>query len=480
MKCPNCGKELEEGKLLCGECGEEIKIVPVYDIELENRLSESISSMIEDIAVPEQDRKAVFHDDIKAELRNLRRIKKAAMIFIIILAAAGMTAAVHYQVDSYRYNSYEYQYDRAVECAENNDYPEAVSYLERALAIHPEDLDAKFLLAEYYDKDGKQQSTMSLLEELLDAGTGYAGRDEVYDMLIGIYESRADYVKIDDLLKNCDIPRIVTKYNRYTALEPEFDKQGGEYDEPVSVSLSGKTQGSVYYTLDGTVPTGSSDVYRTPILLESGDYTVRAVFINIYGIESDIVTRQYHISLPEPDKLVINPESGAYTGPVLIEAYHDNNTKVYYTTDGSVPDRNSERYRNPIEMPYGSSSFSFVSVDESGLRSEVVSRSYQLEIQANFDTELAVQVLKNSLWAGGKLLDVEGNVPNRPGMNQYRVQTLYKEEETVYYIVHELYVDAVEKVHDTHNFYAIDVNTADLYKAYKVDEGKYTLRPFAE
>ena len=34
MKCPNCGNELEEGKLLCEHCGEEVKIVPDFDIEL--------------------------------------------------------------------------------------------------------------------------------------------------------------------------------------------------------------------------------------------------------------------------------------------------------------------------------------------------------------------------------------------------------------------------------------------------------------
>ena len=58
MKCPNCGMELEEGKLLCESCGEEVKIVPDFDIELENELKESISSMLEDIAAQEQTKEA--------------------------------------------------------------------------------------------------------------------------------------------------------------------------------------------------------------------------------------------------------------------------------------------------------------------------------------------------------------------------------------------------------------------------------------
>ena len=41
-------------------------------------------------------------------------------------------------------------------------------------------------------------------------------------------------------------------------------------------------------------------------------------------------------------------------------------------------------------------------------------------------------------------------------------------------------MDTMGKVHDTNNIYAINVNTADLYKAYKVDEGKYNLRAFKD
>lgn len=47
----------------------------------------------------------------------------------------------------------------------------------------------------------------------------------------------------------------------------------------------------------------------------------------------------------------------------------------------------------------------------------------------------------------------------------------------MYYIVYEVYVDISENVHETNEIYAIDVNTADLFKAYKADEGVYHLQP---
>jgi hypothetical protein len=105
----------------------------------------------------------------------------------------------------------------------------------------------------------------------------------------------------------------------------------------------------------------------------------------------------------------------------------------------------------------------------------VVNRTYCLEIQANFTTDIAITVLKNSLWALGSLSTADGNVPGKMGLNQYSVSTLYGEDEAIYYIVKEEYVDTTGKAHDTGNFYAINVETAALYNAYKLDEGKYNL-----
>ena len=490
MKCPNCGMELEEGKLLCESCGEEVKIVPDFDIELENELKESISSMLEDMAAQEQTKEAAsrtsddgfstIKDALSAysskESIKIHIFKRAAIVLAVVVTAGVVTAAARYKADTNRYNSFDYQYNTAVACAEVNNYPDAISYLERALAIQPEDLDARFLLAQYYEKNGQDQSTIVLLEEILD-GTDYPDKEAVYDMLLSIYEKQSNYERIDALLNDCEISRIVAKYNKYAAHKPEFNKKGGVYEEVISISLKGNTKGTVYYTLDGTEPTEKSDVYEMPILLEAGDYTIRALFVNSYGVKSNVETQHYYINLAAPECPVINPESGCYTKPCLIEAYYDAGTKVYYTTDGSVPDKNSNRYTDPIEMPYGMNNFSFISIDKTGESSEVVNRSYQLEIQANFDTELAIQVLKNSLWADGKLLNVDGNVPGKLGINRYRVQTLYQKEGALYYIVYEEYLDTLGKIHDTNILYAIDVNTADLYRAYKLDEGKYDLRP---
>jgi tetratricopeptide (TPR) repeat protein len=486
MKCPNCGTELEEGKLLCENCGEEIKIVPEYDIELENQLKESLSSMIEEMENHEfikeelarRDKSDNSSEDNDEEFNGLfhNKTKKNLIIVVIIAAVIFIVAFILIMTGRSKNNSFEYQYNKAIENAADGNYDVASDYLERALAINPDDIDSRFLLAKYYDKDGKQQSAISLLEEILKADSDYSKSDEVYDTLLEIYQDRTDYDKMGELLKTCDIERILSKYNQYAALEPTFNKDGGIYDKLISISITGNTQGFVYYTMDGSVPTSNSPVYETPILLESGDYVIKAMFVNLYGVSSEVVTQNYYINLSVPDAPLVEPESGTYNKPCMIDVYYGNNTKIYYTTDGSLPDKTSTRYNGEIEMPYGISNFSFVTIDDdSGLASEVVNRTYELEIQANFTPDIAITVLKNSLWALGKLSTADGNVPNKMGINQYSVVTLYAEDDAVYYIVNEEYVDTTGKAHETGNYYAINAETAALYNAYKLAEGKYNL-----
>lgn len=487
MKCPKCGNELEEGKLLCERCGEEIKIVPDFDIELEAQMNETISSMAEDIFAPKTEAEYEYEDteDIKESLRDYYPEAKMSVsgkrLALSILGAAGgiLLAFVCVRLlHNARNNSFDYQYDKAVECAADNHYDEAIVYLERAVALEPDAADARFLLAKYYDRNGRQQSAIAVLTELLKLRTD--NEEEIYDYLLSIYESRLDYQKMGELLKECDSEAIISKYNEYAALEPVFNMEGGVYDELISITLTGNAEGFVYYTLDGSTPTTNSLVYESPIQLESGDYTIKAFFMNMYGVSSEVVTKTYYISLSEPEAPVISLDSGTFSEPQLIEIYHDTATKIFYTLDGSVPTSKSYRYTEPIEMPYGVSNFSIVAINEDGLASPVVKRTYQLYLQANFSPELAIQVLINNLWANGDLADTDGHVTGKLGINQYHVETAVELSGTIYYIVYEEYVDTTGSVHASNNLYAIDVNTADLYKAYKIGEGKYNLRALTD
>lgn len=482
MKCPKCGKELEEGKLMCEVCGEEINMVPDFDIELESTLSESLSQVADDIVVDDK----VYDDDLNDEFngifnkRNFGKYINLKLLAIVtgVMAAVilGGTGILAYRISIN--NSYEYQYEKAVKYAAANDYATAISYLERAISIEPSECDTVFLLAKYYKKNGDLDSALLMLREIIRGYPEYAHKDEVYDMLLTEMEALKEYGEMAAILNGCDIERILAKYNKYAAFMPEVNKSGGVYDELISITLKGNTEGIVYYTLDGQTPTTNSMVYETPILLESGEYVIKAFFVNMYGACSDVITENYYINLKAPAAAVVNYDSGTYTSPCTIEVYHDDATKIYYTIDGTIPDKNSIRYTQPIEMPYGISNFSFIAIDDSGLASDVVRRTYQLEIQANFTPELALQVLTNNLWAKGVITDIEGHIANKLGLNRYRVRTAALINEEIYYIFAEEYVDTTGSEHQTSNLYAVNSQNGDLYRAYKYNEGRYNLREF--
>ena len=50
MKCSKCGCELTEGHLYCDKCGEEIRIVPDYEPEIEREMTETLATLFVELA----------------------------------------------------------------------------------------------------------------------------------------------------------------------------------------------------------------------------------------------------------------------------------------------------------------------------------------------------------------------------------------------------------------------------------------------
>lgn len=482
MKCPKCGNEIPEGKLLCEKCGEEVKIVPEFEPEYEAQINETMKKIAKSFLEQETLEDSILDEDWKEEKTGEQFAKifqnhKAVWIvggcalFCVLITVCSIHA-----VHKKQYHSFLYQYEKALGYMEDGVYDTAGAYLDRALAIDQSRTDARILLADIYEKQGHMQSAITVLEELLPIADDFY-RSDVEKRLLSLYLTQKNYEKMGSLLAECVDEQILAEYADYAAREPVFSLESGVYAEVSTLTLESMTDGFIYYTLDGSTPTQNSMVYEKPVVLQSGDYTVKALFVNMYGVQSKIVTKNYYISLSIPKVPDINPVSGTYTEPQMIEIYHDADTKIYYTIDGSTPTKSSFRYTEPIEMMYGTSNLSVVAINEKGIASDVVRRTYQLSVQANFQTELALQVLINQLVVEGKLTDVEGHVPHKLGINSYDVKSVVNIHETLYYIVAEKYTDTTNKEHDTNNLYAIDVNTAQLYDARKLGEGKYYLSP---
>ena len=100
---------------------------------------------------------------------------------------------------------------------------------------------------------------------------------------------------------------------------PEFDLQSGTYREAQNLKLIGNAAGTIYFTTDGSVPDENSQVYTSPIPLKDGGYEIKALFVNHYGIASDISSANYYIDISRPDAPYVTPLPGNYDKPVRIE-----------------------------------------------------------------------------------------------------------------------------------------------------------------
>ena len=76
---------------------------------------------------------------------------------------------------------------------------------------------------------------------------------------------------------------------------PTFSPAGGTYTSAQNVTISTTTSGAtIYYTTDGSIPTGHSTAYSTPIPV-SGNMTIKAIAVKD-GVSSAVVTATYNIS----------------------------------------------------------------------------------------------------------------------------------------------------------------------------------------
>lgn len=118
---------------------------------------------------------------------------------------------------------------------------------------------------------------------------------------------------------------------RNTAPMPVPSVSGGYYENDFTLCLTAPSNGNIYYTTDGSTPTTDSTLYQDGIPLKnrsSGqnlynsvqnvvtdwkDYTpnpqpvekgtvIRAVFVNKWGVASEVLTQTYFIGLQPPER----------------------------------------------------------------------------------------------------------------------------------------------------------------------------------
>lgn len=465
MKCPHCGNELKEGHLICEKCGEEIRIVPDFEPEIENSITETLSTlaalqegedgqeqqadeMIEEESEPET-------DEIVADGRKIWIMASLILLFVVALISCGAYA--------YHIRTVEYQISKAKEYAAKQSYKEAIACLEAAYEKHPDVAQLLFLEADYYYLQQDNDSAIRVLYRIIEGeGFLYEDLEAAYNKVITILANQGLYGQINELLRNCPESGIVSMFQSYLAMEPEFSYVEGSYAEVIPLKLSSNTAGTIYYTMDGSMPTKNSLIYTAPLFLETGEYTVSAFFVNDYGIESEVVSKTYIINLAVPNAPEVELYSGEYTEPMMISVEGLEGCRIFYTTDGSDPTEDSVPYTGPIPMPLGKTLFKFVNISEEGVSSEVTLRTYTLSLRDAITTSHAVSRLVNRLIETGYLEDAQGHNKRQSGTLSYQFSSVLRiGEMDDYYTIYEYYDDGTGILSRTDKVFLVQIYTGD-------------------
>jgi hypothetical protein len=132
----------------------------------------------------------------------------------------------------------------------------------------------------------------------------------------------------------------VTGSTTPAALAPVVTPPGGAFTASESVTISDASPNStIYYTLDGSLPSTSSDVYSSPIGI-SKSATVTA-FATATGLVNSPAAVQVYTYVPATPLPVFTPPAGTYKWPLVITVSDKVPAAIYFTIDGSTPTTNS-------------------------------------------------------------------------------------------------------------------------------------------
>lgn len=373
MKCKSCGTELKKGVFFCPVCGKEVQWVPEYNT-LENIMRLKKAAEEERHKKELEAQRERERAKRQAEIERRKKRKKRNIILGMVAAIAAACAGVLFYIYQKQNNSFDFQMAQAETKFSNKDYEEALKYVERALALLPQNPQANILEAKIYMQNGNFGAAESILLSVIKADSENVN---AYGELLRFYEENKEPEKIQKLMEDASAD-IRTSYPEYICQLPQISQKGGDFTKEQELTFDKFQEDiQIYYTLDNTDPDQSSIPYEgNPVhIVREGKTTLKYIAYNELGIASEIGTEVYTLTYPIPDPPSITPTSGRYTPDMTIQVTAPEGCEVYYAFD-STPTQQSERYTGPVSIPQGEHIFMAIAVDSRGKISRTVSEAY--------------------------------------------------------------------------------------------------------
>ena len=165
----------------------------------------------------------------------------------------------------------------------------------------------------------------------------------------------------------------------------EFSHEEGEYNQDLNIALNSQFD-SIYYTINLGGPTRLSPLYQKPIALQAPENTRKLFLLRVLIIDDQgrrhYFQKNYIIHKIKPKSPLIVCPQGVFCEPVEIKIINKDDTQIYYTLDGSIPDINSQKYQEPFTVYPNSQPKKYliraVAVNAVSLSSEISKKSFIL------------------------------------------------------------------------------------------------------
>ncbi len=136
-----------------------------------------------------------------------------------------------------------------------------------------------------------------------------------------------------------------------SAATPVISPSSQSFNGSISVTITDSTTGAtIYYTLDGTVPTTSSTKYTGAITV-TATTTVNAIATASGFAESGMASATYTQNLATAATPTFSPAGGTYTSAQSVTISDTTSgATIFYTTNGTAPTTSSSVYSAPISV----------------------------------------------------------------------------------------------------------------------------------
>lgn len=250
-------------------------------------------------------RKEAFAEAKAMTVKMSSTLKKHKLLFILIPAAIAIIVGAFIGISHYRkvteINALVEQGNRYLSVL---DYDQAAAYYRQALQIDAKDRGANLALADCYERAGKTDLAEDVYRSLL---SGSHPDAEAVARLAEIYMREGDHESAKDLLERyhdkADSDEVDELYRLTHPEKPVFETAAGEYSERIALEISCAegSDGTIYYTLDGSEPSTESEVCVSPVILPNGSTTVKAVTVNQAGFMSETAEGGYTINIADKE-----------------------------------------------------------------------------------------------------------------------------------------------------------------------------------